>query len=158
MKKIIGILFLISITVLTLAPVIVFSAGGDSLSWNRELAGNIMGSLSWVTYLSAYIFAFVGMFLRWYFTTVKAVKCNTATPSKFILSYWLKDNLIHIIPGVGGSLALIFIALRFSVDLFGKPVSMLIAFGVGLFLDWVADTIKNLQPKLFKNITDVNNQ
>ena len=156
MKKIIGILLLIGFTVLTLTPVIVFSSVGDSLTWKQELAGNILGGLSWTTYLSAYIFAFIGMFLRWFFTTIKAVKTNCLTPQKFILSYWLRDNLIHIIPSIGGSLALIFVALRFSVDLFGKPVSMLIALGVGLFLDWVADYIKNLQPKLLNNLSNAN--
>ena len=64
-------------------------------AWDKFLA-NILGTdLDWVGYLSCFVFAFIGLFLRWYWKAKKGIKNNPTSPIKFSWQYWFSDNLLR---------------------------------------------------------------
>lgn len=158
MKKSIS-LFAISLLTIVLMAVTgetALAKAADSVKvlWTKEFTRNILGgTLTWVSYFSAMVFTIIGSFIRWYWKTYDAVKNNPNTPNKFSFSYWLKDNALPKLAGLVTNLMVVFVCLRFSVELFNIPFSMLLALGVGLLFDWFFDFLKNLQPNLLKNIT-----
>lgn len=106
----------------------------------------ILGTeLTPVVLVTAYIFAFAGMFLRWWWLYDKKGKTDPQTPVKFNLVYWLRDNLSQRLMGVFASVILIFLSLRLSHDWFGAVVSYGYAFMVGLSLDYIASVVKKFQ-------------
>jgi hypothetical protein len=107
---------------------------------------NVTGGISVADYLTFFFFAFIGLFFRWYFTAKKAIKTNPLTPAKFNIWYWLRDNLEpKLLSGIVTFLVL-FISIRFAVNLVGYSASYFYALGVGICFDYFVDLIKNLRP------------
>jgi len=106
----------------------------------------LYGGLAPEAYKFAFIFAGVGIFIRWYITTRRGIRRSKRTPQKFNLWYWLRDNILKKLLTILGTTAVIFIFLRFSVEFFGKPASMFLSFLIGLFLDYLIDYLDKLRP------------
>ena len=106
-----------------------------------ELLGKDMTA---VTYCVAYLFAFFGMFLRWYWMYQNKGKMDPTTPSKFVWSYWMRDNLLPKLFTTMATLILLFITLRFPQELLGKAFSYFYAFGVGIGFDYVSSILKKM--------------
>ena len=119
----------------------------DTLTQAKTFVQYVQGDLSTIEYEVAFFFAFLGMFLRWVWHTNKAIQSNDTTPWKFDLAYWLRDNLLSKSLSIITTLIVIFISLRFSRDLMGVYFSCFYAFTVGLFLDFIVNKLKQLQPK-----------
>jgi len=113
----------------------------------QEINEKILGGLSLSDYLTGFIFAFIGMFLRWYYKTRKSIKYNPETPNRFIFSYWIKDNLLPKLLSILSTLVVIFITLRFPTELISINFSFWYAFVVGLSLDYFVDKIKKIKPE-----------
>lgn len=114
----------------------------------NEIMDNIMGALSLGTYISAFFFAGLGLFLRHAIIVRKAVKTNPDTPQKFNFQYWFKNNFMTKMTVVLTNIVVIFLMLRFSVEWVGMEVSMAFAFIVGLSIDWAYDIIRKMQKKV----------
>jgi hypothetical protein len=139
----------------TCIPVAVFtkiSAKLDSLaqvsaSHKAEKLELLFGGVPPYVYQIAFIFVFLGMFLRWYYTTRKGIKNpENGSPAKFNFIYWIKDNLLSKLFAMLSAASVIFVTLRFSNELFGVEISMIYAFFVGLFFDYVADYLMSINP------------
>lgn len=99
----------------------------------------LLGSNDLSTFLVTFFFALIGVALSLLWHTTSRDIRSTDTPFAFSWSFLLSDNIKRIITGV----ILIYIAIRFYPDLFGKPVTEYLAFGIGLGLDKIAEVIKN---------------
>lgn len=113
----------------------------------KEFKELILGGLKAVDYYAAFVFAFIGMLIRWFITTRKGVKTSSDTPNKFNLWFWLRDNAKDKLLTIAGTIAVIFVFMRFPYDLAGWEFSMFFAFIVGLFLDYFIDLLEKLKPE-----------
>jgi len=120
-------------------------------SWWDELLVNIFGeNLDWVGYVSCFFFAFIGLFFRWYWRAKSGAKKNPISPGKLNWEYWWKDNILPKLTGILATILVIFLGLRFSMELIGTIPSMFMALTIGLCFDWIADKIKNIKPPVSK--------
>lgn len=120
----------------------------EDLSFIQQVVIELLGKeLTTVILATSYIFAGIGIFLRWYWMYQRRGKPNPHTPHKFILSYWIRDNFVPAIVGIFATFILIFISLRFPKEIFGTAVSYMYAFMVGMSLDFVASKLKKLRIK-----------
>ena len=106
---------------------------------------NLLGGLSIADLISAFILALIGMFIRWAYKTIRAVKKNSETPSKFNLNYWLQDSA-HKLMRVLANMAVAYIFFIFCRQLLGMGLTMFVAFFIGLFIDVLADKLMNMKP------------
>ena len=124
----------------------------------KELKDDIWGiDKGFYDYLPAFLFAFMGMFLRWFWSTSRGIKSiQNQSPAKFDLIYWIKDNILSKLNSFMASIIVIFVGLRFSNELLDFNFSMFLALCIGLLIDYVSDLLKNLQPfkKVINNTTD----
>jgi|ERR1035437_4363549 hypothetical protein len=103
-----------------------------------------------IHYLIAFIFAFMGMFIRWAFALGKTVQSKNDPASKFSWSLWAMGSL-HKVMRVIATIFLVFIFLRFSNEVLGFAFSMFIALMIGFFIDFLADKFMQLKPEtIFK--------
>ena len=125
------------------------AATGSPTAIKQTVWQNLLGGLDLADYISAFLFAFVGLFLRHRLIVVrKAIKNNPDTPNKFNWAYWFKNNFMTKLNVIWTNIAVIFVMLRFSFDWFGVEVSMVAAFVLGLSIDWAYDFIRKLQKKV----------
>jgi len=111
----------------------------------QQIVIELLGKdLTGVVLLVAYIFAFAGMFLRWYWMYQTKGKVNPETPVKFNLVYWLRDNLLPKLFGMLATFVIIFVSIRFPQELLGSAFSYVYAFTIGMSLDYVASVLKKL--------------
>jgi len=115
---------------------------------NSEITDNILGSLTLSTYISAFFFAGLGLFLHHTIVVKKGVRTSESTPMKFSWSFWFKNNFMTKMTVILTNIIVIYLMLRFSVDWVGMEVSMAFAFVVGLSIDWAYDLIRKLQKKV----------
>lgn len=118
----------------------------DSLKVITQVINEMLGEkLTGVVLITAYVFAFAGMFLRWYWQYQVKGKPDPSTPQHFVLTYWLKDNLLPKLFGVLATLIILFVSLRFPQEVLGSAFSYFYAFTVGISLDYVSSLLKKLQ-------------
>lgn len=140
-------LFIILNLLITIVIPVELTAQLDTASWQVQITHNLLGdSLTWISYVSAFIFSFFGMFIRWYVRTKSGILHNENSPHSFSFSYWIRDNILPKLTSILSTIIIIFISLRFSVEIFSVPVSMLFAFLIGLSFDYVFEKIQNLKP------------
>lgn len=117
----------------------------DTLPFAQQVLQGLLGdSMTSATYTVAYMFAFFGMFLRWYWQYQKKGKPDPNTPHTFVLSYWLQDNLLPKLFGMLATFVILFISLRFPQEVLGKAFSYFYAFTVGISLDYVSGLLKKM--------------
>ena len=105
----------------------------------------LLGETTWVTYIAAFLFVFLGLIVKWYFKISRSVKNNTDTPGKFSWSYFVKHNLFTKLFAVVANIVIAFLALRFSVEMFNVPLSMAFATVIGIGFDYLVDKISKWQ-------------
>jgi len=94
-----------------------------------------------VVLTAGFAMSLLGLYMRWFFSTVHAVKHNPETPDKFSFLYSLKKNWFKKLATGIAILIVIFVSFRFPVELIGVSFSMFYAFAVGLCLDWIIGRI-----------------
>lgn len=115
------------------------------LTFLQQLALELLGKdLTPVVLVTAYIFSFAGMFLRWYQQYKDKGKPNPKTPRNFEWGYWFRDNLLPKLFGIFATIVILFISLRFPQELLGTVFSYAYAFGVGMSLDYISSLLKKL--------------
>jgi hydrogenase-4 membrane subunit HyfE len=113
-----------------------------------EVISNVLGTLSISDYISAFIFASLGLIVRHYLIVKKSLKKNPKTPNNFDPKYWFKNNFFTKLSGILIIYIIIYLCLRFSVEWFGIKVTMTFAFTLGVGFDYVLDIIKKKQNSL----------
>lgn len=106
----------------------------------------LIGIDNMALYQAMWVFAFIGMGLRWTLSVQKRDKTSIDTPDKFSLKFFLFDNSKRIFTSV----LLTFIFLRFPDYLLqnipvistNTELRLLAAFGVGLMGDKLAMILK----------------
>lgn len=127
------------------------TAQNSDLMAAKSFMEYLFGGLTLVEYEVAFSFAFMGMFLRWFWNYRTKGKTNSKTPKKFSWSYWFRDNLLSKLMSIVSSCIVIFISLRFSSDLFGIAFTWFYSFTVGLCLDFFISKLKAIQPLVAEN-------
>lgn len=107
---------------------------------------HLLGGADTNVLIAAYIFALVGMIIYTLQSLLKGLKGNRRTPRHFSLKYWIKDNLLTKIVGLFVNLLIIFVFIRFSNELLGKPLTMFVALLIGFGVDYYADKLKDIIP------------
>lgn len=116
----------------------------------QEIIADLLGNLTLVNYIVAFIFVMLTLMLRWIWKTVDSVKNNKHTPHKFSLGYWIKDNVIYKFLSFISNMISVFILLRFSNELIGQNFSYFLVIVVGFGLDYFIDRLKSMQKKKLK--------
>lgn len=112
-----------------------------------EFKQKILGGLAVSDYEAGFIFVLIGLFIRWFYTTRKGIKkIDNNTPMKFDLVYWIKDNIIPKSLSILVTFLIVFVTLRFPMEIVGIQFSMFYCLLVGLGLDYIIDKIKKLKP------------
>jgi hypothetical protein len=117
----------------------------------NELKQLILGELSIAYYMAAGFFSCLAILLSLYMHSRTRDKNSTATPEKFSWRFLLWDNAKRVFAGM----ILMFLFFRFSPDLFGRPLSMWLAVGIGFFVsvgvDRAIQFIQSKFPDILKN-------
>lgn len=100
----------------------------------KEFFGYILGELTIAWYAAAFVFNFLGLFIRWSVTTTIGIRKNVDVP-KFNLAYWWYNNGRREVLRVLEVLAIVFVSLRFCSEWFQTAPSMAVACGFGLAYD-----------------------
>jgi len=112
---------------------------------------NLLGNLALSDYISAFIFAGLGLFLRHTMMVRKGIRKSSNTPNSFSWSYWFQNNFMTKITAILTTLITIFVTLRFSEEWFSTSVSMPFSFIIGLCFDYFFDVIKKMREKVSSN-------
>jgi hypothetical protein len=112
-----------------------------------ELSKNILGNMSLTFLVSIYIFALMGMFLRWGRNTAKAIKNDETTPNKFSFKYWIINNLFPKIRNMLLTLVALFAIFRFIGELYNMVLTLSLAFAIGLTFDYFFDKLMSFDVK-----------
>jgi hypothetical protein len=113
----------------------------------NEFKDLMLGNYDLIWYVAAFVFSFVGLFIRWSLRTRRAIKWNPDSPDKFSWSYWLQNNLWPKLVSVLTTVVIVFVCLRFAGEWFGVVPTMAFALIVGLAFDWFTDYVKKLTKK-----------
>ena len=141
MKNLINVLLYLALGAIISLPFIVFN-----FNYSLESKELFLGGLSTEVYKWSFVFAFFGMFLRWRYKTHKGIRTTERSPHTFKLDYWIRDNFVNKSYAILATYVAVFILLRFSQELLGYELKMIIAFFIGLFLDFLIDKLMNLNP------------
>ena len=114
----------------------------------QELINLILGEASIVTYIGAFVFVLFGLVIKWYFKIKSAVKNNVESPPIFSWGYFISNNLFTKLFSILANIIICFVVLRFSMELFNVPVSMLFALSVGMLFDYFVDFLRKWQGKI----------
>ena len=114
----------------------------------QELINLILGEASIVTYIGAFVFVLFGLVIKWYFKIKSAVKNNVESPPVFSWGYFISQNLFTKLFSILANIIICFVVLRFSMELFNVPVSMLFALSVGMLFDYFVDFLRKWQSKI----------
>jgi len=114
----------------------------------QELINLILGEASIVTYIGAFVFVLFGLVIKWYFKIKSAVKNNVESPPVFSWGYFISQNLFTKLFSILANIIICFVVLRFSMELFNVPVSMLFALSVGMLFDYFVDFLRKWQGKI----------
>lgn len=110
-----------------------------------DILTDLLGSLTLVNYIVAFIFVLLTLIVKWIWKTVDSVKNDNKTPKKFSWSFWFEDNIKHKLLSFIGNLIAVFILLRFSIEIIGVSFSYILAVGIGFALDAYVDKLKKMQ-------------
>lgn len=114
-----------------------------------QILNDLLGTVSLVNYIVAFIFVFLALTLKWIWKTIRAIKSDEKSPDKFILLYWIERNLIPKLLSLVANVISIFFIFRLSGDLFNVQFSYAFAIVVGFTLDYWIDRLKKIKPNFF---------
>ena len=105
------------------------------------------GPYTAMTFLGYFLFALFGLWLSLSLQANKRDPNASTTPFHFTWAFLLSDNVKRIVT----SLALIYVAIRFSKEMFGLEMNDWKAVVTGLGLDKLSEVIKNNWSALQEN-------
>jgi hypothetical protein len=110
----------------------------------NEFKQLILGQISLAYYAAAAFFCGLAILLSLYSHSRTRDKNSRNTPYDFSWRFLLWDNFKRVVTG----LILMFLFFRFSPEIFGKPLTMWWAVGIGFFLSFGLDkAIQFIQQK-----------
>lgn len=101
----------------------------------NELKGYILGDLSVAYYLAAFFFSGLAILISLWMHSRTRDKESERTPKEFSWAFLIWDNGQRVLVG----LAVLFLLFRFSVEWFGKGMSMWLAVLIGGFVSFGLD-------------------
>jgi len=112
---------------------VVSTASGQDLSWKVMLFAAIAGVIVSIIYQ----------------TRKGILNTNNQSPVKFVLSYWIKDNLLPKIVTFLVFITTTLVSLPFKLPegTVGLIILGIVAFMGGLFIDYISDILKDISPK-----------
>lgn len=113
----------------------------------------ILGTTPAATFLAAYTFAVIGIFISLQTHANSRDTASATSPVEFSYKFMILDNLIRITASAFTTLLTLFIMIRFSVELLGTALSMLTAFGIGFGYDKAFQTLKNASLNISNKFT-----
>lgn len=117
----------------------------------EEFKTLVLGPVSVWYYAAAEFFALCAIMLSLYLHSTKRDPQSSSTPVKFSWLFLVWDNLKRIVVGQ----ITMFIFFRFAIELIGKELNMITAFGIGFFLslgiDKAIQWLKDRSPILQMN-------
>jgi ABC-type Fe3+ transport system permease subunit len=105
----------------------------------QEIFKALLGSQELSQFFASFIFALIGIALMLLLHSTSRSLHSKRSPVNFKWSFFLLDNWKRIAAGV----IMIFIALRFTPELFGVQLTSFWAFAIGCINDKIAEVIKN---------------
>jgi len=99
----------------------------------------LIGSVDPQTFFASFLFALIGVAISLLIHSTKRDIRSVSTPFSFSWKFLILDNIKRIITGI----LVIYVAIRFYPDWFGKPMTDFLALGVGLAIDKVIEFIKD---------------
>ena len=105
----------------------------------NEIKLSLLGSQSCAAFAALVFFALIGLALSGLLQTTKRNVTSAATPVQFSWKFFLRDNWRRWLTAA----LLIYVALRFTPELFGMQISTFWALAIGFSLDKVAQFIKD---------------
>lgn len=119
--------------------------------FNNEYTSNaiqyLFGGIEPFVYKFAFVFAFMGLFIKWYYVTKKGVKYSEKSPEKFNADYWISDNFYNKILSILFTYVALFLLLRFSNDILGFELTMFVSLVIGLTFEAMVEKLVNLTVK-----------
>lgn len=115
----------------------------------QEFIENLTGDLSVGKFLAAFVFSLVGVALSLLYGTTKRDPNSNRTPLCFSWDFFWSDNMKRILKSAATTILTVFVSLRFTKELLGFELSMVIAFLIGLCLDRIAEVLKQKQKTAF---------
>jgi hypothetical protein len=119
----------------------------------KELIYHLFGTNDLIKVFAGFIFASIGMLITMLIDVKQRDKKSNRTPENFSISFFIKDNILRFIT----TLLLVFIFLRFSIEIFGDTNSMYSAFIVGLCSDFLAIKLKTMRTNFLNAFGNNNN-
>lgn len=104
----------------------------------KEFITAVLGTDSIIAFITLAFFAFVGVMLSLLMQTTKRDPTSVNTPFEFSWKFLMSDNAKRFLAGV----ILIYLALRFTPELFGIKINEFWAFGIGFGSDKIAEFVK----------------
>jgi ABC-type methionine transport system permease subunit len=105
----------------------------------KEFTSILLGDQPAVMFFALLFYALMGAFLGLLLQTTTRHVNSQRTPYYFSWQFLLSDNVKRIVAG----LILIYVALRFTPELFGVNITPFWAIVIGLANDKIAEVLKN---------------
>jgi hypothetical protein len=105
----------------------------------KDFTATLLGNQSASAFAALVFFALLGALLSMLLHTTRRDVLHSATPIRFSWRFFIQDNWKRAIT----SLILIYLALRFTPEIFGIEVNEFWAIAIGLCNDKLAELIKN---------------
>jgi hypothetical protein len=117
------------------------------VSIKQDFFDQILGGMSVGTLLAAFFFALIGITMMTAMNVMKGIKKNQSSPEHFSFKFFIEDTLPRLISSVLVTLIVIFLSVRFSVDLIGAQLTMIYSLGIGLSIDKATQKILSIASK-----------
>lgn len=108
--------------------------------WQKYIL-EMTGGIDLAILLAAVTFATLGIILRLCVTVYNRDKESGRTPKDFSVSFFVKDNFLRVLAGTIMTLLAVLLSIRFSNELFGKPLTMFFSLGIGVGFDLLVQKI-----------------
>lgn len=108
----------------------------------------LLGASGPIDFTHAFVWALVGIAISLLLGVAKRDPTSTTSPVSFSWKHMLLDNARRIVL----TLLLVIACVRFTPELFGKPLSAFAGFCIGLGFDQLAALLKKKLPGLFGGI------
>lgn len=104
----------------------------------ETLIKNILGNMSSINFITYMLFALLGMFINVISDITRRKPKSVASPTKFSISYWLKDNFTKM----STSILMMPLMIILFQQVTGSEISNLLALGIGFSSDHLCEILK----------------
>lgn len=106
-----------------------------SNEYNSIFLSELLNNVHIDVYKAGALFILFGIIISWYIKSRVAQKTDPNTPFTFSWKLYLFTKIPRKIKSIIVSMIMGFVAMRFSTDFFGIPLTMFICFIIGVTLD-----------------------